>query len=257
MTLTESGFAPVERGQLRYDKTGEGPAVVLLHGFAIDRRSWEDQIAPFAVDHTVIAYDLRGFGESTMPDGPYRPHDDLAALLDHLGITQASLVGSSMGARVAFDFAIAYPERTRVVVSADGVPSGWVFNRLPGARRGPDRAQVARTLASLTPDRQLWFRAIAGDYSRWHHSNEDPRVELVPPAIERLDEVMAPTLLLVGDDDGETYHKAADMLTMGVARSRKSIVVNSGHLPNLEAPFEFNRQVLEFLNLNRRYALSR
>jgi pimeloyl-ACP methyl ester carboxylesterase len=257
MTSTETGFAPVEQGQLCYDKTGEGPAVVLLHGFAIDRRSWEDQIAPLSERYTVIAYDLRGFGESSMPDGPYRPHDDLAALLDHLGIAQASLVGSSMGARIAFDFAIAYPERTRVVISADGVPSGWNFNRRPGAKRGPDRAQAARTLASMTPERQLWFRAIARDYSRWHHQNEDPRQELDPPAIERLGEVMAPTLLLVGDDDGETYHKAAAMLALGVARSRKSIITNSGHLPNLEAPDEFNRQVLEFLDLNRRYALSR
>ena len=257
MTKIDEGHAPVERGRLRYDKAGEGPAVVLVHGFAVDRRSWDYQMAPFAERYTVIAYDLRGYGESTVPDGPYKPHDDLAALLDHLGIAQASLVGSSMGARVAFDFAIAYPERTRVVVSADGVPSGWVFDRPPGAKRGPGPAQTARTMASLTPEGQAWFRAIVGDYSRWHRKNEDPRQEIVPPAIKRLGEITAPTLLLVGVDDEPDFHKAAEMLSMGVARSRRSVIENSGHLPNLEAPEAFNKIVLEFLDLNRRYALSR
>lgn len=258
MTSTESGFAPVKRGQLRYDKTGDGPAVVFLHGFAVDRRSWADQIAAFAECHTAIAFDLRGFGESTLPDGPYRPHEDMAALLDHLGIAQASLVGSSMGARVAFDFAIEYPERTGVVVSVDGVPSGWVFPRLPGARRGPDPALFARTLNSLSEERQEWLKAIVADYSRWHRKNDDPRVELEPPAINRLGEVMAPTLVVVGANDIARFHEAADMLATGVAHGRKVVIENAGHLPNLEAPEAFNKLVLDFLDLNRQhYELSR
>lgn len=258
MITTESGFAPVKQGHLRYDMTGDGPSVVFLHGFAVDRRSWEGQIAAFAECHTAIAFDLRGFGESTMPDGPYRPHEDVAALLDHLGIVQASLVGSSMGARVAFDFAIAYPERTGVVVSVDGVPSGWEFPRLPGGRRGPDPAQFARTLKSLSEERQEWLKAIVADYSRWHRNNEDPRVELEPPAINRLGEIMAPTLVVVGADDIARFHEAADLLATGVARGHKAIIENVGHLPNLEAPEAFNKLVLDFLDLNRQhYALRR
>ena len=257
MASTEICFAPIERGLLRYERTGEGPVVVFLHGFAVDRRSWADQITAFAERHTVIAYDLRGFGESTMPNGPYRPHEDVAALLDHLDIAQASLVGSSMGARVAFDFAIAYPERTGVVVSVDGVPSGWVFPRLPGNRRGPDPAQFARTLESLSEERQEWLKAIVAGYSRWHRKNEDPRVELEPPAINRLGEIMAPTLVLVGADDNARFHDAANLLTMGIARARKAVIENAGHLPNLEAPEAFNNLVLEFFDLNQHYDLGR
>jgi 3-oxoadipate enol-lactonase len=257
MSHIESGQVEVEGGHLYYDKTGEGPAVVLLHGFGVDRRSWYPQVEAFAERYTVVAVDLRGFGLASMPNGPYRHHVDVAGVLDHLEITQASIVGSSMGARVAFDFAIAYPERTRVVVSADGVPSGFVFDRPPGMPRGPSREQYTQTLKSLGPERAAAFKAIVADYTRWHRKNDDPRVEVVPPAITRLGEVMAPTLVIVGGVDLPDYHKAADMFTTGIARARRHVIEGVGHLPNLEAPEEFNRVVLEFLDLNRRYALSR
>jgi 3-oxoadipate enol-lactonase len=257
MTHIESGQVEVDGGHLYYDKAGEGPAVVLLHGFGVDRRSWANQLGPFSERYTVIAVDLRGFGLASMPNGPYRHHDDVLRLLDHLGIAQASLVGSSMGGRVAFDFAIAFPERTRAVVSADGVPSGFVFDRPPGAPRGPSREQYARTLANLGPERAVAFKAIVADYTRWHRKNEDPRVEEIPPAITRLGEIMAPTLVIVGGKDLPDYHKAADMFSDGVARARRYVIEESGHLPNLETPEEFNRVVLEFLDLNRRSKSSR
>ena len=256
-TEIESGRVEIDGGHLYYDKAGEGPAVVLLHGFGVDRRSWAEQMRPFAERFTVITPDLRGFGLASMPDGPYSHHVDIALLLDHLGIDQASMIGSSMGARVAIDFAIVYPDRTRVVVSADGVPSGFVFDRPPGAPRGPSREQVQQTLASLGPERSISFKAMVADYTRWHRKNEDPRVEIEPPAIARLGEVMAPTLVLVGGDDMPDYHKAAGMFSQGIARARRYVIEGVGHLPNLEAPEEFNRVVLEFLELNRRYALSR
>ncbi len=257
MTHIESARVEVEGGHLYYDKAGEGPTVVLLHGFGVDRRSWHPQLEVFAERYTVIAVDLRGFGLASMPDGPYSHHDDVARLLDHLDVAQASLVGSSMGGRIAFDFAIAYPERTRVVVSADGVPSGFVFDRPPGSPRGPSREQVAQTIKSLGPERAETFLAICADYTRWHRKNEDPRVEVDPPAITRLGEVMAPTLVIVGGDDLPDYHKAADMFSAGIARARRHVIDGAGHLPNLDSPEEFNRLVLEFLDLNRGYALSR
>jgi 3-oxoadipate enol-lactonase len=251
MTHTKSFQVDVEDGHLYYDKTGEGPAVVLLHGFGVDRRSWYPQVEAFAERYTVVAVDLRGFGLASMPEGPYRHYDDVARVLDYLEITQASIVGSSMGGRVALDFAIAYPERTRVVVSADGVPSGFVFDRPLGAPRGPSREQVAQTLKSLGPERAETFLAIVADYTRWHRKNDDPRVEISPPAIMRLDEVMAPTLVIVGGDDLPDYHKAADMLTTGIAGARRYVIGGAGHLPNLDSPEEFNQVVLEFLDLNR------
>ena len=257
MTNVKSGYVEIERGRMFYEVAGSGPAVLLIHGFGVDQRSWEDQFSVFSDRYTTVALDLRGFGMSSIPDGPYRYFDDLICLLDHLSIDRASLVGSSLGARVAFDFAIAHPERTKAIVSADGVPSGFQFNRPPGAKRGPDPRQYQRTLASLSPERQAWLKAIVADYSRWHRQNPDPRVEVDPPAIQRLHDIEAPTLVIVGSDDMDDFHKAADLLAMGIARSRRHVIEGVGHLPNLEAPEEFNRVVLEFLDMNRGYTLSR
>jgi len=257
MTNVTSGYVSIERGRMFYEVAGAGPAVLLIHGFGVDRRSWKDQFLAFAERYTVVNLDLRGFGLSSAPDGPYRYYDDLTALLDQLGIERAALVGSSLGARVAFDFAIARPERTRAIVSADGVPSGFRFDRPPGAKRGPDPRQYKRTLDGLTPEKRAWLKAIVADYSRWHRRNPDPRVEVAPPAIERLHEVAAPTLVLVGSDDLPDFHKAADLLAMGIPRSRRHVIAGAGHLPNLETPEQFNRVVLEFIDMNRVYTLSR
>ena len=83
-------------------------------------------------------------------------------------------------------------------------------------------------------------------------------MELEPPAINRLGEITAPTLVIVGAGDTARFHEAADLLTTGVAHGRKAVIENAGHLPNLEAPEAFNKLVLDFLDLNRQhYALRR
>ena len=248
MTQIESGYVEIKDGYLHYDKAGEGSTVLLIHGFGVDRRSWHPQITAFAERYTVIACDLRGFGLASMPNGPYSHHKDIARLLDGLDIGRVSLVGSSMGARVAFDFAIAYPERTCVVVSAGGVPSGFVFDRPVGAPRGPSRAQVAQTMASLSAEQADMFKTIVADYSRWHRRNEDPRIEI--GAIARLGEVKAPSLIIVGGKDLPDYHNAANLFLTGIAQSKHHVINGVGHLPNLEAPEEFNNIVLEFLGRN-------
>lgn len=79
---------------------GMGQAVVLLHGFTLDLRMWDDQFLPLAQQFRVVRYDLRGFGRSALPtNAPYSHFEDLKALLDHLGIIQAHLVGLSKGGR--------------------------------------------------------------------------------------------------------------------------------------------------------------
>ncbi|MET8701993.1 alpha/beta fold hydrolase [Kitasatospora sp. NPDC004723] len=98
-------------GHLSYVVAGDGPPVVLVHAGIADHRMW-DAVAPaLARRHTVIRYDLRGFGESAPPAGPFRESDDLRRLLDHLGHERVRLVGSSWGGRVAVDFTLTHPER--------------------------------------------------------------------------------------------------------------------------------------------------
>ena len=92
----ERGFANVAGTRLRYEVAGSGRAVVLIHGGAMDMRMWDDQMEPFAQRYRVVRYDVRGHGRSALPSGEsYSRPDELKALLDHLGIRHAAIVGFS------------------------------------------------------------------------------------------------------------------------------------------------------------------
>ncbi|MCT9092489.1 alpha/beta hydrolase [Streptomyces sp. ASQP_92] len=100
-------------GHLSYTVTGDGSPVVLLHAGVADHHMW-DAVAPaLAERHTVICYDLRGFGASAPPTGPFSEVEDLRRLLDHLGHERVQLVGASWGGRVAVDFTLTHPDHVR------------------------------------------------------------------------------------------------------------------------------------------------
>ncbi|MGI5483091.1 alpha/beta fold hydrolase [Streptomyces lavendofoliae] len=103
-------------GHLSYTVTGDGPPLVLVHAGVADHRMWDAVVPALAERHTVVRYDLRGFGESAPPTGPFRETDDLRRLLDHLGHARVRLVGASWGGRVAVDFTLTHPERVHSLV---------------------------------------------------------------------------------------------------------------------------------------------
>src|SRR5579875_3163424 len=137
--------------------TGGGPAVVLVHGFGLDMRMWDDQAEHLAARYQVIRYDCRGFGSS----GPFDPAvaythaGDLRALLDHLGIGQAVLGGLSFGGRVVLEAAVADPERVRglALLGAvlDGVP--WDHHSQAALDLAGDMAQTR----GLVAGRAAWL----------------------------------------------------------------------------------------------------
>jgi len=124
--MVESGTAKVNGTQLYYEVAGQGPPLVLMHGFLLDTRMWDDQFATFAQQYRVLRYDARGFGKSALPTEELYLHaDDLKALLKYLELPQAHLVGLSMGGGIATDFAILYPELVRTLTVADPLPNGY------------------------------------------------------------------------------------------------------------------------------------
>lgn len=262
----QRGVAEVNGTRLAYEIVGAGPTLVLIHGFTLDARMWDAQVAAFSRDYRVLRYDLRGFGRSAMPDAaPYTHADDLHALLDQLGIaTVEAVIGLSMGGEVATRFALDHPGSLRALVLADATVEGYEWSAewkavvVPvwqGARAEGLAVARARWLAHdglFGPAREhpalaaQLARMVEG-YSGWHWLNRDPHRKGVAPARARLGQIAIPTLVLVGARDNADFQAQADLLAGGIPGARKVVLPGVGHMANMEDPVAFDRAVREFL----------
>jgi 3-oxoadipate enol-lactonase len=139
------GLAAANGTQLFFESAGTGPPLVLIPETGTDRRIWHDQVAAFAERYRVVRYDLRGWGRSPRHKGVYRYAEDLAALLDCLGIERAALVGLYSGADVALDLALERPERVAALVLVEPFLSDWILTR---ERPPAFDAQIERLMAA-------------------------------------------------------------------------------------------------------------
>jgi 3-oxoadipate enol-lactonase len=260
---SEQGFADMNGTRLFYEIAGEGAPVVLVHGFTLDRRMWDDQFEALTARHRVLRYDLRGFGASSVPDGPYRHVDDLAALLHLFGIARAAIVGLSLGGMIAVDFALAYPEMVSVLVPVDSVLGGYRWSKewdaevtpiWQAGRAGDIATSKALWLAHglFTPARRdpivgARLERIVADYSGWHWLHQDFAQGIGPPAAEQFDRIAAPTLVVVGEQDIPDCLAMADRLAREIPGARKAVLPDVGHMANMEAPEQFNEILLSFL----------
>jgi pimeloyl-ACP methyl ester carboxylesterase/creatinine amidohydrolase/Fe(II)-dependent formamide hydrolase-like protein len=259
------GFAPVNGTRLFYEVKGTGPDVVLIHGGQLDCRMWDDQFAAFSRDFRVIRYDVRGYGGSYQPDRLYSDADDLAGLLDYLGVEKVHIVGLSLGGRIAIDLAVTHPARVASLTLAGPGLSGYeppggaesdlrMWNIIKAAHdEGPEQATAlwlkdpfmapAMEQARLVPG----LRRIARENA--HCWLKDPLLQRPPKpaAAERLGEIKAPTLLVLGDRDVSQIKATVETLEKGISGSKKAVVQGAGHMVNMEKPDDFNRAVLGFL----------
>jgi pimeloyl-ACP methyl ester carboxylesterase len=243
---------------LFYEARGAGEALVFVHGFSLDRRMWEGQMAAFSSSYRVVRYDLRGHGDSAGIEGRYTGYEDLRSVLDALGIGRATLVGLSAGSELAINFAITYPNRVaRLVLTAPGL-GGYRGARLPwlqpvlDAAAGGD-ADTAARLWLKTPLMALIDRNAAPTVAAMVMRNarlwtatrtEQP---LSPPAIVRLSAITCPVLVVVGDQDQPHIHDIAKVIVKGVTGATLTVIQRAGHLVNLDTPAEFNAAVAAFL----------
>jgi pimeloyl-ACP methyl ester carboxylesterase len=258
----QRGFADVNGTRLSYEIAGAGEPIVFIHGFSLDHRMWDDQFSALAAHHRVLRYDLRGFGASSVPDGPYRHVDDLAALMDHAGIARATIVGLSLGGGFAVDFALTYPEKVAALVPVDSILGGhrmsgeWDASVTPIWRAG--RAGDIATSKRLWLAHELFAPArsdpgvgarldqMVQDYSGWHWRYHDSAQEIAPAAAEQLDRVSAPALVIVGERDLPDLLVIADRLAREIPGARKVSLPHAGHMANMEAPQQFNETLLAF-----------
>jgi pimeloyl-ACP methyl ester carboxylesterase len=248
-------------GGLYYESSGDGEPVVLMHGFSLDRRMWDEQVALLAPDYRVIRYDLRGHGLSSEADRPFSHHEDLLDLFEALELDTAVLVGLSLGAEVAIDFALAYPQRVvGLMLAAPGLsgytPRGsfeWMAPVMvplqAGDPQGATRAWVQTPIMRIENDQAAdsVMREIV--LSNWAVWTGDPslRMMLDPPAVGRLSELSAPTLVLVGEADLIDTRVVSDTLALCIRGAEKIMVPGVGHLINLAAPDTFIEVVRRFL----------
>ena len=127
MSSVESGFADVNDASIYYEIAGKGDPLVLVHGFTLDTRMWDDQLSEFSKRYRVIRYDARGFGKSSVPEEgkPYSHAKDLKGLLDRLNVRKASVIGLSMGGSIAINFALEYPDYVSSLIPVDAVLGGF------------------------------------------------------------------------------------------------------------------------------------
>ena len=263
----EARYAEVEGARIRYLDVGEGPAVVLIHGYASSLETWAGLAPLLAKNHRVLALDLKGFGWSDRPEGDYSPEAEarvVAALMQQRGIERAAVVAHSWGSSVALALALDQPERVTRLVLYDA----WVYeSQLPAFFLMSRAGGVGEALFALFYDQRPDERITAGFYD--HQIVSEKLVEDVERAMERpgtkaaalaaargqrfeavegrYKTITAPALLLWGFDDHVSTPSIGERLARDLPKSRLVVYPKCGHFPMLEAAAQSNDEVARFL----------
>jgi pimeloyl-ACP methyl ester carboxylesterase len=269
MAQKSIGYVEINGGKLYYEIEGEGPTLVLGHAGFVDSRMWDSQWDTFKQHYRVIRYDLRGYGKSDVATGAVNRRDDLYQLLTALKVERAVMLGCSMSGEIAIDFTLEHLEMVTALIPVSAMPTGFQMQGEPpplmmemiGAAQAGD---LDRTSALQV---QLWVdgsrsadqvdpavRRLASEMNKIAVNNRtfmiadmqavDP---LDPPAVERLDQIRVPTLIIAGAYDHPELVRAAEVMHKAIPHAQK-IILQGGHVPNMDQPAEFNRAVLTFLS---------
>lgn len=246
---------------LHYEMHGTGDeTVVLLHGGGADLRTWQFMVPRLAASYRVIAFDGRGAGQSPAPVEPANYIEDLKMVLDHFGLEKALLVGHSIGGQIAVDFALTYPERVSKLALIACSVTGFRnapdieerFQRVLAA--APDVKKMTELSLDLpsydvvkaTPHLELVYEMIRHNTGRWFEWKSSESVWPQPPAIERLDELAAPTLFMIGTLDRDDLFPLAERFGQ-LPNARLVWIDGADHMLTLTHPGEVADTILPFL----------
>ncbi|MFT3708397.1 MAG: alpha/beta hydrolase [Archangium sp.] len=264
----DATYLEVDGTRVRYVDVGEGPTVVLLHGFASSIENWISVMPRLVKDHRIIAIDLRGFGWTDRPVADYSPEAQaklLKALLDERGVTgKISIVAHSWGSSVALAFALAQPQQVERIALYDA----WVYDaQLPSMFHMARAKGIGEVLFSLFYDQRADERITQGFYDPEFVS--EALVEDVERAFERpgtkaaaletvrgmdftrmeekYQQITVPTLLLWGREDLVTPVSIGERLVRQMPKAKLVVYPRCGHFPMLEATSESTRDLRSFL----------
>jgi pimeloyl-ACP methyl ester carboxylesterase len=239
--------------KIHYEVHGQGPTILLSHGYSSTSRMWDGQVAALKDRYQVIVWDMRGHGESDYPKDPALYSEgltigDMRALLDVVGADKAIVAGLSLGGYMSLAFNASHPDRVRALM---------LFDTGPGFKKDEARAKWnetankraddfdARGLAALNSSDEVKLvrhrdaRGLAGA-ARGMLAQKTDRV------IQSLDGIKVPTLVLVGAND-TNFLAATDYMAAKIKGSTKAVIPDAGHAANLHQPARFNQAVEAFL----------
>jgi pimeloyl-ACP methyl ester carboxylesterase len=249
-------FATSGRAQLAYDSTGDGPGVLLIHAGVNDRRSWHHVVERLSPRHRCVAYDMRGFGETTYErqDG-WSPTADAVAVLDAAGLQRPVVVACSMGGRTAIDLTLAHPERVAALLLIGPAirgapypdltegPTAELNTLIEAAEEAGDIAEIGRLEAWMWLDGPSAEEGRVGGATRelFLAMNdralraEDPGDQAeTPDAWPRLGELAVPTLILLGRLDAEEIQVIDELAAPLIPGAELKHLDGVAHVPHLE-----------------------
>jgi|FLYL01.1.fsa_nt_gi 3-oxoadipate enol-lactonase len=263
--------ATVNGIELHYRDVGEGFPVVLVHGYTGNSRNWALTAPVLAERFRAISVDLRGHGLSAKPTAPEdytleAMAGDVGALLAHLGVRDCCLVGHSMGGMVVQALALSQPELARALVLVDTAaeaPRGKMWEerrawreRMVQLAEEQGMEAVFDEMARATPmppafnDRPEYLKVWREQFlmtSREAYIHCARMMAERRPLLDELRRLTVPVLIVCGSED-EPFIEPSRRMHEAIAGSRLEVIQGAGHSPQMEAPREFNRVLLEFLS---------
>jgi pimeloyl-ACP methyl ester carboxylesterase len=241
--------------KIHYEVHGDGPPLILTHGYSSTSAMWQGQVAALSKHHRLILWDMRGHGQSDYPDDPKAYSEaltvgDIAALLDTVGARQAIVGGLSLGGYMSLAFYRAHPERVSALLIIDTGPgfkkddAREVWNKRARdtaerfERDGLDVLKGASRERSTVSHRDATGLARA---ARGMLTQRDARV------IEVLPEIKVPSLVVVGAED-TPFLAASDYMAAKIPGAKKAVIPAAGHAVNIDQPQAFIEAVLPFLD---------
>jgi pimeloyl-ACP methyl ester carboxylesterase len=257
-------IAEVNGINIYYETQGLGEPLILIMGFSGRGSDWKFQTAEFKKRYRVITLDNRGVGKSDKPQGRYTTKimaDDVIGLMDYLKIKKAHILGASMGGMIAQEIAINYPERVIKLILActyayhDKESSGMTQD-MEEAIKLPIRVTTSRVIdlamskfllrISFLPLMKIRFRFMGELEARGLEGQRDAC--LGHNALERLSQINAPTLVIVGTKDKVLKPSSSEVIARKVPKARLVKAENGSHVFSMEMRGIFNKEVLNFLN---------
>ena len=273
----ESKSGKISAGGLRvyYEQTGEGEPILFLHAGLQNHDMWKDQVAHLSREFKVITIDLPFHGNTTGTDTSVLAKDVIRTVLDSLNILKVSVAGLSMGAAVAQDFVIGYPQRVNKAIfmaagingyerkfPVDSVSLAW-YPKLTAALAAGDTAGAATLFAKtwgdgtaqkaegLVKEASKYVYRTTLNTLRQHKLKGWPNLQDEPTAFDQITSLKMPVLVIHGDQDLPLIFKTSEYMEKHIPGAKRVLLKGAAHMLNMEQPDEINRLIADFLKEDR------